>query len=203
MHFSIQAQAAGGSGMITGKIVDKNTKQPVALANVKVLQPNDSSFVTGQTSKNDGSFSLPVKYGTYIVNISFLGYTDIFRNVQVTPTRPIARLDTLYFEQKELVLSEVVVTEKAPEVRVKGDTLEFNAGSFKVMESAVVEDLLKKMPGVEIDKDGKIMVNGREIKKIMVDGKNFSARPQSSSKIFRPKWRKKFKCWIKNPRWQK
>ena len=181
--FSIQAQAAGGSGMITGKIVDKNTKQPVALANVKVLQPKDSSFVTGQTSKNDGSFSLPVKYGTYIVNISFLGYTDIFRNVQVTPTRPIARLDTLYFEQKELVLSEVVVTEKAPEVRVKGDTLEFNAGSFKVMESAVVEDLLKKMPGVEIDKEGKITVNGREIKKIMVDGEEFfSNDPKVASK---------------------
>jgi phage baseplate assembly protein gpV len=69
-----------------------------------------------------------------------------------------------------IVLSETVITAKAPEISVKGDTLEFSADSYKITESAVVEDLLKKMPGVEISSDGKITVNGREIKKILVEG---------------------------------
>ena len=179
----IQAQTSSGNGMITGKLIDKETKQPVAMANIRVLQQKDSAFVNGQASRNDGSFSIPVKYGAYIVHISFLGYKDIYKNVQVTSSRPIVQLDTLYFEQTDITLSEIVIVERAPEIKVKGDTLEFNAGSFKVTESAVVEDLLKKMPGVEIDKDGKITVNGREIKKILIDGEEFfSNDPKVASK---------------------
>ena len=179
----IQAQTFSGSALITGKLIDKETKKPVPLANIRVLQQRDSSFVNGQASRNDGSFSIPVHYGSYIVHISFLGYDDVFKHVQVSASNPIAVLDTIFLRQTDFKLSEVIITEKAPEVRVKGDTLEFNAGSFKVTESAVVEDLLKKMPGVEIDKDGKITVNGREIKKIMVDGKEFfSSDPKVASK---------------------
>ena len=179
----IQAQTFSGSALITGKLIDKETKKPVPLANIRVLQQRDSSFVNGQASRSDGSFSIPVHYGSYIVHISFLGYDDVFKHVQVSASNPIAVLDTIFLRQTDFKLSEVIITEKAPEVRVKGDTLEFNAGSFKVTESAVVEDLLKKMPGVEIDKDGKITVNGREIKKIMVDGKEFfSSDPKVASK---------------------
>ena len=76
-----------------------------------------------------------------------------------------------------------MVTAKAPEIVVRGDTLEYNAASYKVTESAVVEDLLKKMPGVEVDSDGKITVNGREIKKILVDGEEFfSSDPTVASR---------------------
>src|SRR5690554_6812435 len=82
-----------------------------------------------------------------------------------------------------VLLSETIVTAKAAEIVVKGDTLEYNADYYKVTESAVVEDLLKKMPGVEIDKDGKIVINGMEIKKILVDGKEFfSDDPKIASK---------------------
>ena len=82
-----------------------------------------------------------------------------------------------------MLLSDAVVTAKALEVVVRGDTVEYNADSFKVSESAVIEDLLKKMPGVEVDSDGKITVNGQEIKKILVDGKEFfSDDPKVASK---------------------
>ncbi|HOV71996.1 MAG TPA: carboxypeptidase-like regulatory domain-containing protein, partial [Dysgonamonadaceae bacterium] len=178
-----QTPTTSATGTIAGKLIDQTTKEPVALANIRILQPNDSAFVTGQASKSDGTFSIPVKYGSYIVHISFLGYKDIYKNVQVTASNPTVQLGTLLFYPAEIVLSEVVIAAKAPEIRVKGDTLEFNADSYKVTESAVVEDLLKKMPGVEVDKDGKITVNGREIKKILVDGEEFfSDDPKVASK---------------------
>jgi hypothetical protein len=178
-----QTPSQSGTGTISGKLIDQATKEPVALANIRVLQQKDSTFVTGQASKADGTFSIPVKYGSYIVHISFLGYKDIFKNVQVSASSPTVQLGTLLFQPTEITLSEVVIAAKAPEIRVKGDTLEFNADSYKVTESAVVEDLLKKMPGVEIDKDGKITVHGREIKKILVDGEEFfSDDPKVASK---------------------
>lgn len=183
MPIKAQTPTTSATGTIAGKLIDQTTKEPVALANIRILQPNDSAFVTGQASKSDGTFSIPVKYGSYIVHISFLGYKDIYKNVQVTASNPTVQLGTLLFYPAEIVLSEVVIAAKAPEIRVKGDTLEFNADSYKVTESAVVEDLLKKMPGVEVDKDGKITVNGREIKKILVDGEEFfSDDPKVASK---------------------
>jgi len=183
MPIKAQTPSSPGTGTISGKLIDQTTKEPVALANIRILQQKDSTFVSGQASKNDGSFSIPVKYGSYIVHISFLGYKDIFKNVQVSASAPAVQLGTLLFYPSQIALSEIVIAAKAPEIRVKGDTLEFNADSYKVTESAVVEDLLKKMPGVEVDKDGKITVNGREIKKILIDGEEFfSDDPKVASK---------------------
>ncbi len=183
MPIKAQTPSSPGTGTISGKLIDQTTKEPVALANIRILQQKDSTFVTGQASKNDGSFSIPVKYGSYIVHISFLGYKDIYKNVQVSASAPAVQLGTLLVYPSQIALSEIVIAAKAPEIRVKGDTLEFNADSYKVTESAVVEDLLKKMPGVEVDKDGKITVNGREIKKILIDGEEFfSDDPKVASK---------------------
>ncbi len=183
MSIKAQTPSPSGTGTISGKLIDQTTKEPVTLANIRILQQKDSTFVTGQASKADGTFSIPVKYGSYIVHISFLGYKDIFKNVQLSASSPTVQLGTLLFQPTEIALSEFVIAAKAPEIRVKGDTLEFNADSYKVTESAVVEDLLKKMPGVEVDKDGKITVNGREIKKILVDGEEFfSDDPKVASK---------------------
>jgi len=183
MPIKAQTPSSSGTGTISGKLIDQTTKEPVALANIRILQQKDSTFVSGQASKNDGSFSIPVKYGSYIVHISFLGYKDIYKNVQVSASAPAVQLGTLLVYPSQIALSEIVIAAKAPEIRVKGDTLEFNADSYKVTESAVVEDLLKKMPGVEVDKDGKITVNGREIKKILIDGEEFfSDDPKVASK---------------------
>lgn len=179
--FSLSAQSSG-SGTINGKLVDE-ANHAIPQANIKVLQQRDSTMVTGKASENDGSFSIPVRNGSYIVQISYIGYADVFKNVNVTNNAPSVQLGTIQMKTDDVLLSEAVVTAKAAEITVKGDTLEFNADSYKVTESAVVEDLLKKMPGVEIDSEGKITVNGREVKKIMVDGEEFfSSDPKVASK---------------------
>lgn len=179
---SVMAQAQLNSS-ISGKLVDKETEKPVELANVRILKQADSTFVAGKVSDVNGAFTIPVKSGAYIVHISFIGYNDVYKNVQVSSSRPEAQLGNISLSNNNILLSETVVTAKAPEITVRGDTLEYNAGSYKVTESAVVEDLLKKMPGVEIDSNGKITVNGKEITKILVDGEEFfSDDPKVASK---------------------
>jgi len=179
---SMMAQAQSG-GAITGKLIDKETEEPVPQANVRILKQADSTFVTGKASNTEGVFTIPVRNGSYIVHISFIGYNDVYQDVQVTSTRPSVQLGSIVLSNDNILLSETVVTAKAPEIVVKGDTLEYNADSYKVTESAVVEDLLKKMPGVEIDSEGKITVNGKEINKILVDGEEFfSDDPKVASK---------------------
>lgn len=165
-----QAQA---SRSITGKLIDQLTEEAVPQANIRVLQQSDSTFVTGKASDMDGTFNIPVRNGNFIVHISFIGYHDVYENVQVTASAPQARLGNVEMTQDNILLSETVVTAKAPEIVVKGDTIEYNADSYNVTESAVVEDLLKKMPGVEVDSEGNITVNGRAITKILVDGEEF------------------------------
>ena len=178
--FSVFAQS---KDTISGKVVEEDTQEAIPLANIRILTQSDSTFVGGKTSGSDGTFSIPVNNGSYIVHISFIGYTDVYKNVTVTASHPQASLGDVVMTTDAILLSETVVTAKAPEISVKGDTIEYNAASYKVTESAVVEDLLKKMPGVEVGTDGKITVNGREIKKILVDGEEFfSDDPKVASK---------------------
>ncbi|MDD3967786.1 MAG: TonB-dependent receptor [Proteiniphilum sp.] len=179
---TLMAQAQSGS-TLSGKLIDKETNEPVALANVRLLRQSDSSFVAGKASDAKGLFTIPVERGDYIVQVSYIGYHNEYRNVEVTPGQVSLQLDDITLTSDNILLSEAVVTAKAAEIAVRGDTLEYNADSYKVTESAVVEDLLKKMPGVEIDSEGKITVNGKEIKKILVDGEEFfSDDPKVASK---------------------
>lgn len=168
---------------IQGKIIDSETKEPISDATIRILNQKDSTLVTGTSSNNDGIFSVTVNRGSYIAQFSFVGYKDGFRNVTVTSSNPVISLDTISLFEDNLLLDEAVITAKAPEIVVRGDTLEYSADTYKVTETAVVEDLLKKMSGVEVDADGGIKVNGKEIRKILVDGKEFfSDDPKIASK---------------------
>ncbi len=180
--YSLMAQAQKNSS-ISGKLIEKESEEPVEMATIRILRQSDSTFVTGKVSDAKGLFTIPVENGSYIAHISYIGYNDIFRNVEVTSANPRVQLGSLALENNSIMLSETVVLAKMPEITVKGDTLEYNADSYKVTESAVVEDLLKKMPGVEIDNEGKITVNGKQISKILVDGEEFfSNDPKVASK---------------------
>ena len=180
--FALSAQS-DVSRSITGQLYSEATEDPIPQANVRVLQKSDSAFVTGKASDLDGRFSIPVRNGSYILQVSYIGYNDLFEDVEVSSSTPVVNLGRLTMSDDNILLSEAVVTAKAAEIVVKGDTLEYNADSYKVTESAVVEDLLKKMPGVEVDNEGNITVNGRAITKILVDGEEFfSDDPKVASK---------------------
>ncbi|NCB25581.1 MAG: TonB-dependent receptor [Bacteroidia bacterium] len=178
---SIQAQTA--TGTLSGKIIDKNTGEAVPAATIRILTVEDSTLVTGASSSSEGTFLIPVKQGNYIANISFVGYTPYFQEFTLSTAQPTVKLDTIALQEQSILLDEAVVTAAPTEILVKGDTLEYNAAAYKVTGMAVVEDLLKQMTGVEIDQNGVIKVQGKEIKKIFVDGKEFfSDDPKIASK---------------------
>lgn len=166
---------------ISGTVYDKSDKEAIGQAGIRVLNAKDSTYVSGTSTLDNGQFSVSVKPGQYIVGISFLGYKQTFINADVR--KKSAALGDIMLSDDGILLGEAVVTAKAAEIAVKGDTVEYNADSYKVQQSAVVEDLLKKMPGAEVDSEGKITINGKEITKILVDGKEFfSSDPKMASK---------------------
>lgn len=176
--FSIKAQN-NDNITLTGQVIEEVTKLPVEYATVRLLKP-DSSLVKGGTSDDKGFFKLPAKANDYILQVSFIGFNDTFIPIKKNGKTNLGKIE---LSENSIMLNEAVVEAKAVEIMVKGDTIEYNADSYKVQESAALEDLLKKMPGVEVDKDGKITVNGKEITKIMVDGKEFfSDDPKIASK---------------------
>ncbi|MDR0733202.1 MAG: outer membrane beta-barrel protein [Dysgonamonadaceae bacterium] len=168
---------------LSGLLTD-NHNEPVEAASVELLRQKDSVYVSGTVSDKNGMFVLKDLHpDKYILKATFIGYLPVNRNVTLTSDRLSTDLGRIGMTANDVLLAETVVEGKKPAVIVKNDTLEFDAASFKTPENAILEDLLKRIPGVEVDKDGKVTVNGLEIKKIKVDGKDFfSDDPQVTSK---------------------
>ncbi len=167
---------------ITGSVCDVDTNEPLVEAAVKLLAARDSSFVKGVTSDANGLFTIPdVKAGRYIVEFTYIGYADVDRKVTVGSSN--VKLGTVKMKESSEMLKEVSVIGVKTPIKVMEDTVEYNADSYRTQPNAVVEDLLKRLPGVEVDSDGKITANGKEVKKILVDGKEFfSDDPKVASK---------------------
>ncbi|MDR0430316.1 MAG: outer membrane beta-barrel protein [Tannerellaceae bacterium] len=169
---------------VRGTIVEEETGTPVEQATIRLLNVKDSTMINGVASSRNGSFSLKnIPPGSYLLSVSFVGYQPLYQPLQITGRTNPVNLGKLEMTDGSILLGEAVVVGKASEVVVRNDTIEYNADSYKVSEGSVLEDLLKKMPGVEVDSEGKITVNGKEIKKVMVDGKEFfSDDPKVASK---------------------
>ena len=99
--FSLMAQAQINSA-ISGKLIEKESKEPVPMANIRILQQADSSFVSGMASDDKGAFNIPVRNGSYIVHISYIGYNDIFKDVQVTSSQPRVQLGDIVMENNNI-----------------------------------------------------------------------------------------------------
>lgn len=157
---------------VQSTVFDANNGMPLEMVTVRLLKAADSTLVQGAQTNGNGWFSLPkIKPGKYVLVVSSVGYTDHRQNLTMGSKDVI--LKSIQMNENVLALKELEVRGTAAQMVVKGDTLEYNATAFKVQENAVVEDLLKKLPGLEITSEGKITVNGEEIKKIRVDGKKF------------------------------
>ena len=182
--FSPMAFAQQSGVNVTGSVVEQGSDTPIEQATVRLLNVNDSAMVRGVVSAHNGSFTLKnVKKGSYLLHITFIGYDPLYQPLQITGKKNPVNVGKLELSDGAIELGEAVVIGKAPEVTVRNDTVEYNADSYKVTEGSVLEDLLKKMPGVEVDSEGKITVNGKEVKKVMVDGKEFfSDDPKVASK---------------------
>lgn len=166
---------AQNNGLIRGKLLDSAGKQSLALATITIFTAKDTSIVTYRLSDPQGEFKvpgLPLNIACRAV-ISFSGYRVYRKEFELTATQSQLDFGTIKLQFDPTALDEVLVIAERPPVSVKKDTIEFNASAFKTLPTALVEDLLKKLPGVDLDKDGNITVNGRSVNRILVDGKDF------------------------------
>lgn len=162
---------AQNSGTVNGRILNNKDKKPVDFATIAIKSLKDSSIVASTQTNGDGTFSVKaIAPGRYRIYAAFLGLKTATKDIEVAKTAVNA--GDLFMEDDGVDLSTVNVTAAIPIV-VKKDTLEFDAKSIKVRENAVVEDLLKKVPGIEVAKDGSIKAQGETITKVKVDGKEF------------------------------
>jgi len=162
-------------GTLKGRILDSVNKQPLALATVTVFKAVDTTIITYRLSDPEGNFKvpgIPLDLNCRVV-ISFSGYAIFRKEFTITAGQETFETGEIHMAPDAKSLDEVLVIAERPPVLVKKDTIEFNASAFKTLPNALVEDLLKKLPGVQVDKDGNIAVNGKPVNRILVDGKVF------------------------------
>ena len=157
----------------------------IEFANVFLLNPKDSAVIKHTSTNKSGYFLFTsVEQKDYLLQVAFIGYNTLYS--KISPSRfpgEVANLGNLRMEENAILLSEVTIEGEIPEVVVKEDTLEYNPAAFKMQEGAIVEDLLKRLPGVEVETDGKISSMGKEIKRVFVDGKEFFGKdPKMATK---------------------
>ena len=166
---SVKAQT---TGTLSGKIVDTVGKQEMKDATITLLDATDSTLEVFGLSKQDGSFVLNnISMGDMLLQIRFQGYESFTKKISFTAANRIIDLGTIYMQIAANDLGNVTVTQSP--ITIKKDTIEFNASSFKTKPNAVLEDLLKKLPGVEVDKDGGVKAQGEQVQRVLVDGKRF------------------------------
>ena len=157
---------------ITGKVLESDSQEPVAQTTVRLLK-TDSTLVTGTLTNLDGLFRVKApSAGNFIVQITCVGFKPYTKNVKVTADKDIA-LGTINLDPDAIMLKGATVTGQAAKVTLKEDTFVYNASAYRTPEGSVIEELVRKLPGAQVDDDGKITINGKEVKKILIDGKEF------------------------------
>jgi hypothetical protein len=156
----------------TGKVIDSKSSDPLMGASIQVFD-SKSKLITGAKTNKKGAFELSIaKNGDYTFHVSFVGYEKFEKSVKISDKtkKDLGIFELVLFE---IQTDEALVTAKMPIGETKEDTASFNAGAYKTAPDAVAEDVIKKMPGVEVSADGSIKAQGESVKKVLVDGKPF------------------------------
>ncbi|TAE74358.1 MAG: TonB-dependent receptor [Bacteroidetes bacterium] len=163
---------------LKGNLKD-STQAIIPIATIMLLNPIDSTLVQFTPTDDTGAFNLQnIAPANYILKITSVGYDNYVQNLQINYS---LNLGTIIL--KEQMLKEIVIKGEKNPITIKQDTIEFNAGSFKTRPNASVEELLKKLPGVEVDREGNIKAQGQDVQKVLVNGKEFFGNdPKTATK---------------------
>ncbi|MFN8337206.1 MAG: outer membrane beta-barrel family protein [Cyclobacteriaceae bacterium] len=161
---------------VKGKLVD-SSGSPLPMATILFLNPKDSTLVNFGATNKDGLFEVKnLNRAEYLFKVTYVSQAPLFVKISPKPDDLIIDLGVQKMEPASTMLGEVQIRGERAPVTIKKDTIEFNASSFKTQPNAVVEDLLKKMPGMEVDNDGTIRAQGEQVQRVTVDGKEFFGR---------------------------
>ena len=170
VHLFFPSQMSAQQSEIIGVVQDAKSQEPVAGANILFLSPTDSTLIKGEVTNLDGNFQIKVPYDEYLLKVSFVGYGAYYENLNISEEQ--INLGSIRIAESEFQLAEVIIVGRVPPVKQRGDTLQFNASAFKTNRDASSEQLLEKMPGV-LTVDGKVQVQGEDVKKVLIDGRPF------------------------------
>ncbi|MFY8004438.1 MAG: carboxypeptidase regulatory-like domain-containing protein, partial [Chitinophagaceae bacterium] len=158
---------------IKGAVTDSTKQKTFAYTTVSITQAKDSVLLAFTQADSTGKFTLRgIRPGKYLLSATYVGYATAWQPLLVNGNSDIVRTDLILKDLKSLN-NEVTVYAKRPPVVLNKDTLEFNTENFATQPNAVVEDLMKRLPGVTVDNDGTIKVNGQRVNRILVNGKEF------------------------------
>ena len=165
---------------LTGSVREQGERpypDPLPDVNIQLYSLPDTSFIEGTVSDKKGVFRLyPMNPGNYLIRASFLGYETIEKKVNIPAYRKEVYGGALMMKPSSIVLDETVIKAELQKMKMSGDTLVYNTGAFKTSEGAVLQDLVRQLPGLELDeKSGKMNFHGKEITQILLNGKEFFA----------------------------
>lgn len=176
------AGAQKTAGVVKGTLMDSTSAQGIPDATISVSNTRDSTLVSFTLTSNSGFFEIKnLDAGSYYLQVSYQGFENRSVSFDITADSPVKDLGSMNMSRQYKTLQEVIVQD-AP-VKVKGDTIAYNANAFKTKPNATAEDLLKKLPGVQVDRDGTVKAQGENVQKVYVDGKEFfGSDPKQATK---------------------
>lgn len=158
---------------IRGTVFENESLQPMMGASVKLFDAKEK-MVSGQSTLKNGQFLLPdIPSGIYTLKVSFMGFKEQSFKLTLPKKAGNFRVNDILMREEATLMKEAVVEGQMPEMTVSEDTVMYNADAFKLPEGSMVEDLVKKLPGIVVDEDGNYTWNGKAISQILVDGKRF------------------------------
>ncbi|MBR5159607.1 MAG: TonB-dependent receptor [Bacteroidaceae bacterium] len=168
-----------GKVSVNAHIIDGSTTENMPQVTVQLFELPDTTFLYGTVTDNEGWFNIKkVPVGEFLLRYSFMGYsTQEFSFKTVKEDRERA-LGVFRLYEQSIMLTEAVIEDALPPTQVVDDTLMFNVSAFRVPEGSVLEELIKRLPGVEVDENGGITVNGRRVSRILVDGQEYFGNDQ-------------------------
>ena len=170
--FFVTVVASAQERKISGTLTDRDTHEAVTQTTVQLLK-SDSTFVGGSISNEKGEFALTAPAdGSYLLKVSSVGYLTYYKKLQIADGKNLA-LGNIVMNANAIMLKGATVTGQAVKVTVREDTFVYNSAAFRTPEGSTIEELVKRLPGAQISDDGKITINGKEVKKILIDGKEF------------------------------
>lgn len=172
--FLFSSSSFAQKGNVKGVMIDAKTKAPVDFASFAFKNVKDSTVAAMGATTTDGVFAAKgLEFGQYKFYVAFIGYKPIIKAFELTKEKPTVDFGKVEMEESAITLNDVMIKGELLPMIIKKDTIEFAADAFKTQADANVEDVLKVMPGMEVDKDGNISFNGKKIDRVLVGGKDF------------------------------
>ena len=168
---SVTTVVAFAQRTVTGKVVEQDTKEAVIQATASLL--SGEKVVANAVTNSEGAFSMKApSNGNYTLQVTYVGFKTYTKKIKIESDKNYSA-GTISLSPDAIMLKGATVTAHASKVTLKADTFVYNANAFRTPEGSVVEELVKRLPGAEVSDDGTIKINGKEVKKILVDGKEF------------------------------